>query len=363
MSPNSPNSHNDLSNLWGSIKSHANELGFQQVGVTTTDLAEHIERYESWTQQDLHGELSYMTTHGSKRWKPDELIEGTLRVISLRMNYLPEALDNAERQLGDSEAAYISRYSLGRDYHKLMRNRLKHLIHFIRDQSLSTLNFRAFVDSAPVLERAIGQRSGLGWFGKNTMLINRQAGSWFFLGEIYTNLPLPVSAPYDEEHCGRCTACLDVCPTDAFVSPYVLDARKCISYLTIEHSGPIPKALRHKMGNRIFGCDDCQLVCPWNRFSQITSEGDFAPRHALDEARLVDLFNWTEEEFLSKTEGSAIRRTGYIGWLRNIAIALGNSKTTDQTINALKSKQNHTSEIVREHVEWALEQHIRPVKL
>ncbi len=343
--------------LWNAIQNRAKKLGFQKIGVTSTDLGKHVARYKKWIDQGYHADLDYMRAHGSKRWAPDELIEGTLRVMSVRMDYLPEAMETANQQLADPEAAYISRYTLGRDYHKLIRNRLKRLIGFIREQSEAELNFRAFVDSAPVLERAIAQQAGLGWFGKNTMIISREEGSWFFLGEIYTNLELPLTAAYEEEHCGRCTACLDVCPTNAFNGPYSLDTRKCISYLTIENKNAIPIELRKAMGNRIFGCDDCQLVCPWNRFAKQSSEDDFTPRNKLDEATLTELFAWSEEEFLKNTEGSAIRRAGYEGWLRNIAVALGNAPSNPNIIQALKSRKNEPSELVREHINWALEQH------
>jgi len=347
----------DMQQFLSDIEQKAKSLGFQQLGVTDTNLNEHVNHYQDWLSKGHHGELSYMESHGSKRWTPSELIDGTLRVISLRMDYLPEGMDNAEAQLNNPEAAYISRYTLGRDYHKLVRKRLKHLIDFIKEHSAQTLNFRAFVDSAPVLERAIGQQSGLGWFGKNTMLINRSAGSWFFLGEIYTNLALPMTTPYTDEHCGRCTACLDICPTQAFTSAYSLDARKCISYLTIENKGSIPIEFRKQMGNRVFGCDDCQLVCPWNRFATTSDEGDFQPRHALDTAKLTELFLWSEDEFLSNTEGSAIRRAGYTGWLRNIAVALGNAPTNDSVTAALNARRNLDNALVREHIEWALAQH------
>ena len=353
----------DYAALWHKIQNKAKLLGFQEVGVSQTDLKEHIARYQAWLDADYHGDLDYMQAHGSKRWTPSELIEGTLRVISLRMDYLPEDTANAEAQLADKTKAYISRYTLGRDYHKLIRKRLKHLIDFIQQEVETHFQFRAFVDSAPVLERAFAQQAGLGWFGKNTMLINRSAGSWFFIGEIYTDLKIPVTPEYEEEHCGRCTACLDICPTQAFDGPYKLDARKCISYLTIEQKGSIPIHLRKGIGNRIFGCDDCQLVCPWNRFAQVSTESDFSPRHAFDTASLVELFLWSEETFLSKTEGSAIRRTGYEGWLRNIAIALGNSPTSDLVIEALKERQHYPSALIQEHVAWAIQQHEVPLTL
>jgi epoxyqueuosine reductase len=349
--------------LLNSIRNKAKELGFQQLGVSTTDLEEHVEHYQNWIKEGLNADLEYMKSHGSKRWKPQELVDGTLRVISLRMDYLPEEQASASEQLNRSDKAYISRYTLGRDYHKLVRSRLKHLIKFIEELCSQSFEYRAFVDSAPVLERAIAQKAGLGWFGKNTMIINREAGSWFFLGEIYTNLALPVSESYEDEHCGRCTACLDICPTNAFVGPYKLDAAKCISYLTIENKSEIPEQYRKAMGNRIFGCDDCQLVCPWNRFASLSVETDFTPRNKLDDASLVELFLWTEEEFLSKTEGSAIRRAGYLGWLRNIAVALGNAPSSKTVIDALQKRSKHESSMVREHVTWALNQHTQTLKI
>lgn len=338
------------------IKAHALALGFQQCGITDTSLDLHSARYQEWLAHNYHGDLGYMAEHGSKRWTPEELIPGTLRVISVRMDYLADP-ESPMTALQDQTRAYISRYSLGRDYHKLMRSRLKKLIDFIQS-SAKAYDFRAFVDSAPVLERALAQKAGLGWFGKNTMLLNRQAGSWFFLGEIYTDLPLALDPPYTDEHCGTCEACLTTCPTQAFVGPYVLDARRCISYLTIEQKGSIPEVLRPAIGNRIFGCDDCQLACPWNRFSKPSQEADFSPRHNLDKATLVELFLWDETTFLRRTEGSPIRRAGYLSWLRNIAVALGNAPTSIEVIEALRQRRHHDSALVREHVEWALHQHI-----
>lgn len=338
------------------IKTQALALGFQQCGITDTTLDAHSDRYRAWLAQNYHGALDYMAEHGSKRWRPDELIPGTLRVISVRMDYLSDP-ENPMMALQDRTRAYISRYSLGRDYHKLMRQRLKKLIDFIQTKAQEH-DFRAFVDSAPVLERALAQKAGLGWFGKNTMLLNRKAGSWFFLGEIYTNLPLAIDPPYVDEHCGTCDACLSACPTQAFVGPYVLDARRCISYLTIEQKGSIPEDLRPGIGNRIFGCDDCQLACPWNRFSKPTQEADFSPRHHLDKATLVELFLWDEATFLNRTEGSPIRRAGYQSWLRNIAVALGNAPTSIEVVEVLKLRSEHPSDIVREHVEWALRRHL-----
>ena len=343
------------------ISAFACELGFQQMGVTNTELSEHVDRYQNWLNAGHHGELDYMSKHGSKRWQADELVAGTLRVISLRMDYFTDP-ESPLTQLNQADKAYISRYSLGRDYHKLIRSRLKKLIAFIKERA-NHYQFRAFVDSAPILERAFAQKAGLGWFGKNAMIINRGAGSWFFLGEIFTDLPLELDQPYDKEHCGKCTACLDICPTQAFKGPYIVDSRRCISYLTIELKGSIPIELRSKMGNRIFGCDDCQLVCPWNRFSKPSKEADFSPRHHLNDKTLLELFNWDEATFLEKTEGSAIRRAGYESWLRNIAIALGNANHNPAITTALTLKLSYPSTIVQEHVIWALEQqsqHLQP---
>lgn len=296
-----------------------------------------------------------MARHGSKRSRPQELVPGTLRVLALRMDYL-ERDTQALEVLASPQKAYISRYALGRDYHKLIRKRLSQLASRIQGE-VGGGDYRAFVDSAPVLERAIAEQAGLGWIAKNAMLINAEAGSWFFLGEIYTNLPLPVDSPQASKHCGSCTACLDICPTNAFTGPFQLDARKCISYLTIEHRGSIDTALRPLMGNRIFGCDDCQLCCPWNKFAQATDEGDFQPRHGLADADLIDLLLWDESTFLAKTEGSAIRRIGHERWLRNLAVALGNAPTSDAVIDALLSRRGDPSPLVQEHVAWALQQH------
>lgn len=348
----------DLQDLAQSIKRWAEELGFQQAGITGVNLGDHERRLNDWLARGYHGEMDYMARHGSKRSRPAELVEGTLRVISLRMDYYPDTTP-AQAVLDNPQDAYISRYTLGRDYHKLIRKRLTQLVERIETQ-LPGHQFRVFTDSAPVLERALAQQAGLGWIGKNTMLINPKAGSYFFLAEVYTDLPLPLDPPFTKHHCGSCRACLDICPTQAFVEPGVLDARRCISYLTIELKGAIPEELRPLMGNRVFGCDDCQLICPWNRFSRFTREPDFAPRHRLDSSQLADLFLWSEEEFLKRTEGSAIRRTGYEGWLRNLAVGLGNAPTSEAVINALQQRADHPSPLVREHVAWALAQHPKP---
>ncbi len=339
-------------NLLPQIREWASELGFQQLGVTAVDLGEHEGYLQKWLDAGYHGSMDYMASHGSKRSRPQELVPGTCRVISVRMDYhVPDT--DADQVLASSERAYISRYALGRDYHKLMRKRLAQLAQRIELEAGGG-RYRAFVDSAPVLERALAERAGLGWIAKNTMLINAEAGSWFFLGEIYTDLPLQPDPSQATKHCGSCTACLDICPTDAFAGPFELDARRCISYLTIEHRGSIDEALRPLMGNRVFGCDDCKLVCPWNKFAQATGEADFHPRHNLADAALVELFLWDEATFLARTEGSAIRRIGHERWLRNLAIGLGNGPASEEAITALRSRLEYPSELVREHVEWAL---------
>jgi epoxyqueuosine reductase len=301
--------------------------------------------------------MDYMARHAALRAEPEKLVPRALRLISLRMDYLP-ADTQAVQVLRNPSQAYLARYALGRDYHKTIRKRLQRLADRIQED-VGAFGYRAFVDSAPVLERAFAEKAGLGWIGKNTMLINRRAGSWFFLGELFTDLPLPVDEPAGA-HCGSCTACLDLCPTKAFVGPQVLDARRCISYLTIELRGPIPVALRPLIGNRMFGCDDCQLCCPWNKFAHPTREPDFTPRHALDQAELITLFGWSEEEYLRHTEGSAIRRAGYESWLRNLAVGLGNAPRSAAVISALKQRLQHPSALVREHVRWALERHQEP---
>ncbi len=337
------------------IRAWAFELGFDQVGISDVDLAEHEAYLERWLAAGHAGEMAWMGAHGRKRSRPGDLVPGTMRVISLRMDYLPIGEDPI-RVLEEPQKAYIARYTLGRDYHKLIRKRLAILARRIEDEAGGG-QYRAFVDSAPVLERALAERAGLGWIAKNTMLINQDAGSWFFLGEIYTDLPLPPDAPQTSKHCGTCRACLDICPTDAFVGPFELDARRCISYLTIEHKGSIDPELRPLMGNRIFGCDDCQLICPWNKFARTTKEEDFQPRHGLDDVELVDLFLWDEATYEARTEGSALRRIGHERWLRNIAIALGNAPTHESITDALRQRLDHPSELVREHVVWAFKRH------
>jgi len=345
----------DLAALAQRIKSWSRELGFQQTGIAGVELAEDEAHLRDWLARGQHGSMDYMARHGSKRSRPDELVPGTLRVISVRMDYGTGDDGAAWATLAAGGDAYVARYALGRDYHKLMRNRLQKLSDRIA-AAVGEFGYRVFVDSAPVLERALARDAGLGWIGKHSCLINRSAGSWFFLGEIYTDLPLPPDAPASA-HCGTCTRCIEVCPTGAIVAPYRVDARRCISYLTIELKESIPEELRPLMGNRIFGCDDCQLACPWNKFAVRSEEADFQVRHGLDSARLAELFAWDEATFLARTEGSAIRRTGHSGWLRNIAVALGNAPTSVEVLEALASRRESADAMVREHVAWALAQH------
>lgn len=342
----------DMHQLAQQIKDWGQALGFQQIGITDTDLASYEPRFLNWLANGFHGEMDYMQRHGTKRSRPADLVPGTLRVISARMDYLPTDASMIS-VLKNPTLGYISRYALGRDYHRLMRKRLDDLAKKI-SESIGEFGYRAFTDSAPVLEKSLAEKAGLGWIGKHTNVINAKAGSWFFLGEIYTDIPLPIDTPITTSHCGTCTACIDVCPTGAIVGPYQLDARRCISYLTIELRGSIPVELRPLIGNRIYGCDDCQLCCPWNKFAKYTAEKDFHPRAHLLSPELIDLFSWTEEEFLQNTRGSAIRRIGYECWLRNIAVALGNAVQTPDVIAALQSRLQHPSALVREHVKWAL---------
>lgn len=334
------------------IKKWGKALGFQQVGITNTQLQAAEQHLQRWVKKGFHGEMGYMVKHGLKRSKPNLLVPKTVSIISARMDYLPETAEKMFANLNNPTRAFVSRYALGRDYHKILRKRLQKLATKIESE-VGTLAYRAFVDSAPVLEKAIAEKAGLGWIGKHSNLINREAGSWFFLGEIYTSIALPADPP-SSAHCGQCQACIDICPTQAIVAPYQVDARRCISYLTIELKGVIPTALRPLIGNRIYGCDDCQLMCPWNRFAKLSSESGYSPRHNLHQAQLATLFSWSEEEFLTRTEGSAIRRIGHQHWLRNIAVALGNSTPSEPTMHALRSRQNHPSQLVKEHVHWAL---------
>lgn len=338
------------------IKAWGRALGFQQVGIAGTDLGEAESRLLAWLDQDRHGAMDYMARHGARRARPRDLVPGTVRVISVRMNYLPAAARASAAVLGECERAFVARYALGRDYHKVMRGRLQQLADRI-SATAGEHRYRVFSDSAPVLEVEIATRAGLGWRGKHTLLLSREAGSWFFLGELFTDLPLPVDNAEDD-HCGTCTRCIEACPTGAIVAPYELDARRCISYLTIEHPGSIPQALRPLIGNRVYGCDDCQLVCPWNRFAQPASEPDFAVRNGLDTATLVELFAWSEDDFATRLAGSPIRRIGHERWLRNLAVGLGNAATSPAVIAALRSRATQPSALVREHVAWALARHL-----
>ena len=344
----------DIKLIAADIKKWGVELGFQQVSFTDIDLSKYEHHLKDWIDRNYHGAMSYMAENHDKRCHPEQLVPGTIRVVCVRMDYASDSKDSLE-SMENSGKAYVSRYARGRDYHKLIRKRLQKLARRIQDV-VGPFGYRAFVDSAPVLERALAEKSGMGWIGKNTMLINKQAGSWFFLGELFTDLPLPVDEQVSD-HCGSCSACLDICPTNAFVKPNLLDATRCISYLTIELRTSIPVEFRKPMGNRIYGCDDCQIVCPWNKFSEPTQEKDFTPRHKLDDAQLVDLFAWSEREFLKRTEGSTIRRIGYDCWLRNIAVALGNAPSSKEIVGALHSRLNNVPDMVNEHIEWALLQH------
>ena len=345
----------DPSQLARRVRALAREFGFQRCGISGIELAKDEAHLRDWLAKGLYGSMEWMARHGDKRTRPDELVPGTLRVISVGLDYGRNDSEEVWNTLAEGERAYVARYALGRDYHKLMRQRLQKLAERIQ-QEVGPFGHRVFVDSAPVLERALARDAGLGWIGKHTCLIDKNGGSWFFLGEIYVDLPLPIDLPA-EAHCGTCTRCLDICPTQAFVAPYRLDARRCISYLTIEHEGAIPEDLRKPMGNRIFGCDDCQLVCPWNKFAKRHDEPDFRARNDLDIVTLPQLFAWTEQEFMQRTEGSAIRRSGHERWLRNIAVALGNAPGSDTVLNALASRRDDGSALVREHVAWALQQH------
>lgn len=338
------------------IKAWGEELGFAKLGIAGIDLQQDEAHLLDWLREGRHGSMEYMQRHGVKRSRPQELQPGTVRVISARMNYFPQHARDAWSTLRDPQLGYVARYALGRDYHKLMRGRLQKLADRVETQ-IGPFGYRAFSDSAPVLEKALARNAGLGWVGKHTLLLDRDAGSWFFLGELYTDLPLPADEPASE-HCGTCTRCIEICPTQAITGPMQLDARRCIAYLTIELKEAIPEELRPLIGNRVFGCDDCQLVCPWNKFAKSTREEDFAPRHGLDGAKLVELFAWDEEEFLSRTEGMPIRRTGYQGWLRNVAVALGNAPHSDEIVMALQARGEHPSALVREHVAWALGQQV-----
>jgi epoxyqueuosine reductase len=344
-----------LTELANDLASLARDRGFDALGVSDLGLDADAAHLDRWLVHGKHGEMGYMARHGTRRTRPDELVPGTVRVLSARMNYWPSDARDAADALSDPELGYVSRYALGRDYHKVLRNALQGLACDIVER-IGPMGFRVFVDSGPVLEKALARNAGLGWIGKHTNLIARDAGSYFFIGEILTDLPLPVDRAASA-HCGTCSACIPACPTGAITAPQQLDARRCISYLTIELAGTIPVELRRMMGNRIYGCDDCQLVCPWNKFARAAAHPDFKTRHRLDASRLSDLFAWTETEFLARTEGSAIRRIGYERWLRNIAVALGNAPATSQNAAALASRAEDRSELVREHVRWSLDEY------
>jgi len=335
------------------LAARAGELGFDRIGVAPIDIPQDEQHLLRWLDAGFHGEMDYMRRHGTKRSRPRELSPGTIRVVSARMDYWPATARDAVAVLGDADSGYISRYALGRDYHKVLRGALARLAKELAED-IGPFGYRVCVDSAPVLEKALARNAGLGWIGKHTNLISREAGSWFFLGEILTDLPLPEDEPASA-HCGTCTACLAACPTEAIVAPYRLDARRCIAYLTIEHHSAIPVELRAAIGNRIYGCDDCQLVCPWNKFAHAASHPDFKVRHGLDAPRLTELFGWTEAQFEERMRGSAIYRIGYEKWLRNIAVALGNAPTSEAVVAALERRRGEASELVREHIEWALE--------
>lgn len=343
----------DYQDLALQIKQWAKELGFAELGITDVDLADAEPHLQRWLDAGFHGEMDYMASHGMMRARPAELLPGTLRVLSVRLNYLPTAAAFATN-LADPNLAYISRYALGRDYHKLMRNRLKQLGEKIKQQ-VSALGFRPFVDSAPILERPLAQKAGLGWVGKHSLLLNSEQGSWFFLGELLVDLPLPIDQPHQGD-CGSCVACITSCPTGAIVAPYVVDARRCISYLTIELKEAIPEEFRSLLGNRIYGCDDCQLVCPENRQAPLSQENDFQRRKQWQDQSLLALFAWSEQEFLNNTEGSAIRRIGFQRWQRNIAVALGNAPYSEVIITALQQRLTDTTPLVAEHIQWALQQ-------
>lgn len=346
---------NDYSKLAADIKKLGRALGFAEIGISDTNLTTAELGHQAWIKKGFHGDMDYMAKHGTKRTRPAELVPNTVRVISARLDYLPPSATDSWEIMKNGEKAFISRYALGRDYHKVMRQKLQKLCEKIAAIS-PDFEYRVFTDSAPVLEVALAEKAGLGWRGKHTLLINKDRGSWFFLGEIYTNLPLPIDGQATN-HCGTCSACIDVCPTRAITAPYEVDARRCISYLTIELKGAIPLAFRPLIGNRVYGCDDCQLACPWNKFAEITQEPDFNVRNGLDDISLVECFGWSEAEFNQKMAGSAIYRIGYTQWLRNIAVGLGNAPSSPEIINALNSRKNDENSMLREHIEWALQRH------
>jgi epoxyqueuosine reductase len=344
-----------MDTLAGNIKAWGQALGFAEIGITNIDLSDAEIEHQKWVEKGFHGEMNYMAKHGTKRTRPAELVPNTIRVISARLDYMPPSAKDSWEVIEDGKQAFISRYTLGRDYHKVMRQKLQKLSNKIQ-HAMQEVECRVFTDSAPVLEVALAEKSGLGWRGKHTLLINKDHGSWFFLGEIYTNLPLPIDTP-TTNHCGTCSACIDICPTKAITAPYEVDARRCISYLTIELKNAIPVELRPLIGNRVYGCDDCQLACPWNKFAEPSQEADFNIRHGLDDISLIECFSWSEEQFKQKMAGSAIYRIGYEQWLRNIAVGLGNAPKSAEVIATLRKRLHDTSCMVKEHVTWALKQH------
>jgi len=356
MNPTAANESIDWHELAGRIRQWARELGFERVGITDTELDDAEANLDRWLAEGRHADMDWMAVHGRKRTRPAELVPGTIRVISVGMNYWPEGSAEPRAVLRDGTKGYVARYALGRDYHKVMRRRLQQLADRMVEET-GPFGYRAFTDSAPVMEKPLGQKSALGTQGKHTCLIDDREGSWFFLGELYTDLPLPIDEPRDRDVCGSCRACINVCPTGAITAPYEIDARLCISYQTIENGGSIPEELRPLMGNRVFGCDDCQIFCPWNRHATTTRERDFRVRNDLDRPDLVELFRWSEAEFLRRMEGSPIRRLSHACWLRNVAVALGNAPTSPEAVTALRERADHPSPLVREHVEWALKRH------
>ena len=340
------------------VKGWGRELGFDAIGITGTDLGEDEARLMDWLGRGWHGDMEYMARHGARRARPAELVPGTVAIVTARLPYADANARDAWEALEDPSAAFVSRYALGRDYHNVLRAKLQSLADRMT-REIGPFQYRVFTDSAPVMEVSLASRAGLGWRGKHTLLLSRDAGSMFFLGELFVALPLAPDAPASA-HCGTCERCIEVCPTRAIVAPWQLDARRCISYLTIEHHGPIPAELRPLMGNRIYGCDDCQLACPWNKYAKASDDPDFAARNDLDRASLVQLFSWTEPEFLARFEGSAIRRIGHEKWLRNIAVALGNAPSSPDVVQALDARRDDPSPLVREHVRWALARHASP---
>lgn len=354
--PQQPRNEQDWLELRDQIQNWATALGFDGFGVADTAVEADSAHLTAWLKAGMQGEMDWMAAHGNKRHQPEALVPGTVRVISVKLNYLADTVPAATALLDHPNKGYVSRYALGRDYHKVIRNRLQKLAKQIED-AVGEYGYRVFADSAPVLEKALARNAGLGWIGKHTLVITPDEGSLFFLGEIFTDLPLPTTPQFEKFHCGSCRKCIDICPTQAIVAPNQLDARRCISYLTIEYKGSIPIELRKRIGNRIFGCDDCQLLCPWNRYAVKSNEADFRPRHGLDQPDLTDLFSWTEAEFEERTAGMPLRRAGYELWLRNVAVALGNAASSEKVINALLARRDSESDLVREHIVWALAQH------